>query len=43
VVEVVAPSRFHASFLRSHHTALLLAALQHEGLAEAGLVITTGA
>jgi chromosomal replication initiation ATPase DnaA len=39
IFELRAPSRFHASFVSTHHLHHLLAALRQEGLASAGVLV----
>ncbi len=36
---VVAPSRFHATFVTTHHLGRLVAAMRMEGMAEAGIAV----
>ena len=38
--QLTAPTRFHASFVTTHHGPRLLAALRREGLARAGFLVT---
>jgi hypothetical protein len=39
-VHLIAPTRFHANFVTTHHGPRLLAAFRREGLAKGGLLVT---